>query len=216
MDKILKNYKKFKEKKSSRWDFANNVLYRLCKENPKNNDSDKVVAKIWLIGRAYAAAIERRKIAKGGVKDFYYDVVAPKMLKIGNELDKRISKLKSTKNIEECIPEILYTHKLLMDAFKNMTGMDKRSLASKYLHFHCPDKFFIYDSRANTAIKKIDKALNLSKKNKIDDKLKNYDKEYANFLYMMISFRDVLRNELKIKNETPRSIDSFLLYSFNS
>lgn len=77
------------------------------------------------------------------------------MLEIGNELDFRLSKLRNVKStILDNAKEILETHKLLMDTFYELTGLEKRSLASKYLHFHCPEMFFIYDSRARANINK--------------------------------------------------------------
>jgi hypothetical protein len=36
-----------------------------------------------------------------------------------------------------------------MDLFRDISGLEKRSLASKYLHFHRPDLFYLYDSRAS-------------------------------------------------------------------
>lgn len=106
-------YKEYLARKNSRWEFGNNILYKMCEKNPLHNDADVLIGKIWLIGRSYAAAIERRKNAddyRGD--DFYYDAVAPKMLEIGDELDNRIESLKNnTSVIFDCIPEILSTHK---------------------------------------------------------------------------------------------------------
>ena len=50
---------------------------------------------------------------------------------------------------------MIAVHKYLVDVFKKITGQDKRSLAAKYLHFHHPDLFYIYDSYADTAITKL-------------------------------------------------------------
>ena len=92
-----------------------------------------------------------------------------------------------------------------MDTFEEITGMKKRSLASKYLHFHCPDKFFIYDSRANQAINK------LVKKNKpIVNKCEEYDDEYRAFVCKMIELQNYLQPMSNIP-VTPRLLDSFLL-----
>ena len=76
---------------NSRWEYGNSVLYRMCEEEPEHKQIDVIVGKIWLIGRSYAAAIERRKNAVVVGDDFYYDVVAPKMLQIVPELDDRIT-----------------------------------------------------------------------------------------------------------------------------
>src|SRR5438477_314230 len=43
------------------WDVGNGVLYDLCAANPEHTRDDVIIAKIWLIGRTYAAAIERRR-----------------------------------------------------------------------------------------------------------------------------------------------------------
>lgn len=47
------------------WDLGNRVLYDLCQSHPEHTRDDEIVAKIWLIGRSYAASIERRKNAMG-------------------------------------------------------------------------------------------------------------------------------------------------------
>ena len=84
-------YKSYLNITNSRWEYGNSVLYRMCEEEPEHKQIDVIVGKIWLIGRSYAAAIERRKNAVVVGDDFYYDVVAPKMLEIGPELDDRIT-----------------------------------------------------------------------------------------------------------------------------
>lgn len=205
---VEKQYKEYLKQKNSRWEFGNSILYQMCEDNPLHNDADVVIGKIWLIGRSYAAAIERRKNADDYQgDDFYYDAVAPKMLEIGKELDSRIESLKNnTGIIADCVPEILSTHKYLMDAFMDLTGLEKRSLASKYLHFHCPEKFFIYDSRARAAIGKIVKRPNKKILLGIDD----YDAEYGDFVCRMLELQEYLDEKLGVY-EKPRAIDSFLL-----
>ena len=205
---VEKQYKEYFKQKNSRWEFGNSILYQMCEDNPLHNDADVVIGKIWLIGRSYAAAIERRKNADDYQgDDFYYDAVAPKMLEIGKELDSRIESLKNnTGIIADCVPEILSTHKYLMDAFMDLTGLEKRSLASKYLHFHCPEKFFIYDSRARAAIGKIVKRPNKKILLGIDD----HDAEYGDFVCRMLELQEYLDEKLGVY-EKPRAIDSFLL-----
>lgn len=205
---VEKQYKEYLKQKNSRWEFGNSILYQMCEDNPLHNDADVVIGKIWLIGRSYAAAIERRKNADDYQgDDFYYDAVAPKMLEIGKELDSRIESLKNnTGIIADCVPEILSTHKYLMDAFMDLTGLEKRSLASKYLHFHCPEKFFIYDSRARAAIGKIVKRPNKKILLGIDD----HDAEYGDFVCRMLELQEYLDEKLGVY-EKPRAIDSFLL-----
>lgn len=43
----------------SAWDMGNQVLYDLCRRHPGHSEPGEILAKIWLIGRSYAAAIER-------------------------------------------------------------------------------------------------------------------------------------------------------------
>ena len=124
-------YESYLKAANSRWEYGNSVLYRMCKEQPEHKDIDVIVGKIWLIGRSYAAAIERRKNAVDGGDDFYYDVVAPKLLEIGPELDDLLSGLRKSKGeIVDDYKKILRTHKFLMDTFYELTGLEKRSLAS--------------------------------------------------------------------------------------
>jgi hypothetical protein len=42
-------------------------------------------------------------------------------------------------------------HKRVMDVFDDLPADQARSLASKYLHFHFPELFYLYDSRVATA-----------------------------------------------------------------
>ena len=201
-------YKNYLSQAQQRWVFGNSILYQMCAENPGHDQTDIIVGKLWLIGRSYAAAIERRKTADGYQgDDFYYEVVAPKMLEIGKELDARLAYLNNTdKSIKECIPDILETHRFLMDAFTELTGLEKRSLASKYLHFHCPDKFYIYDSRARGAIDKLVKRPD----KEILFGINKYDAEYGDFVCRMLELQEYFEENLGI-HETPRGIDNFLL-----
>jgi len=86
-----------------------------------HKNSDVIVGKVWLIGRSYAAAIERRKNTSGDKcrDDFYFNVVAPKMLEIGEELDKRIDNLKKFDSItKDNLKEIVGTHLFLTNVFQ--------------------------------------------------------------------------------------------------
>lgn len=204
-NKVLDLYKHFATTKKKDWEFGNSVLYKMCKENPKHNDSNVVVGKIWLIGRSYAAAIERRKDGRK-TGDFYHDVVAPEMEKISKELDKRIKELSRSAS-EDCI-NLLCTHKFLTKTFNKISHLEKRSLASKYLHFHCPEKVFIYDSRASDAIHKLVDRPNRSILKKL--KPKDYDNSYASFVCSILELKKFLETKLK-KNLSPRDIDNFLL-----
>ena len=64
-------YKSYLNITNSRWEYGNSVLYRMCEEEPEHKQIDVIVGKIWIIGRSYAAAIERRKNAVVVGDDFY-------------------------------------------------------------------------------------------------------------------------------------------------
>ena len=136
------------------WDFGNQILYDMCEKTPLHINDDEIVGKVWLIGRSYSVAIERRKKYIGD-KYFYETHLVPAINKIANELDDAITRLKAEEKItDEIIPKIFELHKLICDALYDITDLQKRSFASKYLHFHLPKLFYIYDSIAKTNFKK--------------------------------------------------------------
>ena len=191
--------------------FSNRILYRMCEENPLHNDPDVIIGKILIIGRTYAAAIERRKTEDRdslATEDYYDGVVAEQMLKVGDELDSRLKQLRTnTGSARENLNDILVLHGELVDTFKKISGLEKRSLASKYLHFHCPDKFFIYDSRAHNAINKIVQRPDKWLINELGDKI---DQVYGGFVLRMIELQEHFET-LFGRRYSPRELDRFLL-----
>ena len=170
-------------KQNEVWDLANSVLYKLCEEHPEHNKPEKILAKTWLIGRSYAVALERRKIKdKLNNDDFYSKEVVPNFQ--NSELDKKLRTLKEKHKLltVEALMDSLEIHKYLTALTCKFTEIEKRSFSSKYLHFHFPDLFFIYDSRAVAAlgifVKKIPKET--SQFLTLADS-KNVDKTYAEF-----------------------------------
>jgi hypothetical protein len=189
----------------SPWDLGNQVLYSLCQEHPKHNRGDAIIAKVWLIGRSYAAAIERRKNAKNTSDDFYETVVLERMKK--SKLDKWIAALpEKMTNPWVDLGLIITVHKQLMDLFFDMTGIEKRSLASKYLHFHKPDLFFIYDSRAKEAISKVTPRMNQI--NNITAEAQ--DSEYHSFCRRVQFMKESIKKRFG-KDLSPRQLDKILL-----
>ena len=208
---LLNNYREFVEQskaKGPRWAFGNEVLYRMCRENPLHEDSDVVVGKVWLIGRSYSAAIERRSGGATKGDDFYFDVVAPKMMQIGPDLGGKLNLLRSVEGTipDEIQKQALATHEYLKSAFRDITRQDKRSLASKYLHFHCPNVFFIYASRA-------DKAIKTWVKRPVKSLLENVscDVTYGDFVCRAIELRGFIGAHTG-NSLSPREIDDFLLW----
>ncbi|KHE90896.1 MAG: hypothetical protein K8F52_05860 [Candidatus Scalindua rubra] len=104
----------------------------------------------------------------------------------------------------DVIPEILSVHKFLLDTFKNITGMEKRSLVSKYLHFHFPNLFYIYDSRAVTSLRKF------QKRKRVRLPQCEFDKEYATFFVKLHGWQQEIYEKTGA-DLTPREMDRLLL-----
>ncbi|HGF4956858.1 hypothetical protein ACEV9O_22805 [Vibrio parahaemolyticus] len=151
-------------------DYGNKVLYDLCQSAFEHKEPAKVIAKVWLIGRSYAAAIERRKDkTEFANDDFYIDVVAPKIVE--SDIDEWLYELKQfTRLDEDSLNKVLEVHEEVTQLFKDISGLDKRSLASKYLHFHLPHLFYIYDARAVRAISYFSHITGRAKASKTGDK----------------------------------------------
>lgn len=167
---------------NSDWDFSNKILYDLCANCPTHTVKYEVLAKIFFIGRIYAAAIERRKNKDKDENgdDFYINKVVPKM--IDSKIDEKIQLLNQYDRIDENnYLIVLETHKYLSELFNELTELDKRSLSSKYLHFHKPKMFFIYDSRVSTAFSKCLPRYRISKS---DNKISKERK----WMKLMLSF----------------------------
>ena len=178
--------------KETEWDFANGILYKMCEENFEHKEIDKIVGKIMLIGRVYAAAIERRKNKSEENNYFYIEKVAPKFK--NSELDIYLKELQLIEELtEKNIPKILSVHGYLTNLIKELTEQDKRSFASKYLHFPSPHLFFIYDTRAVAALRK--SKIKLSKEHRKLINRAEYDKEYAPFFYKCYLQKDILEEE---------------------
>ena len=215
-----------KARNQDMWGFANQILYDLCQRNPKHDDDSVIIAKVWLIGRAYAAAIERRKPTKNitlvnsdaeqqdSSEDFYVKEVAPKIKSIGSELDERIRRISCYSRITEALlPQIVDTHWFLTNVFSDISGMNKRSLASKYLHFHVPNMFYIFDSRAYTRVGSITpKAKELKRDIRRCLCEKSCDESYLDFVAKAYILNEKIYNDENRKVWlTPRQLDSLLL-----
>jgi hypothetical protein len=197
----------------SAWDLGNKVLYKLCADYPSHKTDQEIIAKIWLIGRSYAAAIERRKNKSSDFTGdrLYEGLVAPKIK--NSEIDGWLALLKS----EPTPKNVIETHYKLSALFCEISGHRNRSLSSKYLHFHRPDLFFIFDSRSATAIRQFTPS---SSKQLEEFSLKKFriqesDSAYAKFFCRCLWLQESLRKQhgLQLK---PRDLDKTLLYFLDS
>ncbi len=194
-------WSKQKRDASTHWFLFDKVLYDLCQQYPRHDNAHEVVTKIAMIGRAYSAAVERRKNAEATRdRDFYYGYVAP--LIVDSDLDERLDALRKYQTpTTENLPEILSTHLYLQELLKKATEMDKRSFVSKYLHFHCPNLFYIFDSFSDSEINGLVKSK--GKWNCPSD---------ADICYAKYCEKSLFIQQQTIPNEGnfPRILDSFL------
>lgn len=193
-------------KSPSVWDLGNRVLYDACKTYPNHRDDAEIIGKIWLIGRAYAAAIERRKKVEETGDRFYEKTVATAIRK--SKIDTWIGSIGEGGSPGS--PDSIAVHKRVMDLFQSITGLEKRSLASKYLHFHKPDVFFIYDSRAKRAISQVVPRLNRIPE--IDTR--KFDMEYKSFVRRCVWLHQHIEHTYGVQL-TPRELDKVLLLISN-
>jgi hypothetical protein len=193
--------------KKSVWNFGNGVLYKLCAENFYHTEDEKILAKVWLIGRAYAAAIERRRIKEANNDDFYIDKVVPAFK--NSELDSRLRELSQyDKLTQENLEEILETHYYFTKLTADLTGLEKRSFCSKYLHFHLPNLFPIYDSRVVGSLRKL-----ISKTPTRFSQILNstrIDREYTIFACKSLAVRQDIEKTFG-KELTLREFDNLLI-----
>ena len=197
-----------KHKQNKHWDFGNKILYNMCKKNFAHKNDGVIIAKVLFIGRIYAAAIERRKKETDIISDdFYIKKVVPAFR--NSSLDKHLKKLKKIRTVTtNNIGEVCVVHYELMKTVRKITRLNKRSFCSKYLHFHLPEHFFIYDSRVQYSIRKM--------KVDVPAELKSIvysgkvDLEYAKFYCKSFYLKRELER-LKKTKLTNRQFDNLLI-----
>ena len=188
------------------WELSDKILYDLCKKYPANQINNEIIANVFLIGRSYAAAIER-----SGNKEknphFYEETVAETIKKDGLIIDNLIEKAKLSK----CDDDILSLYIQVLKTFSEITKKNNISLASKYLHFHIPDLFFIYDSRAGNGINILLSFLSNTNRLKISQ-YKEYPEtfEYGKFYFKCKTCIEIIERKFGRKL-TPRQVDRILL-----
>jgi hypothetical protein len=97
-------------------------------------------------------------------------------------------------------------HNLVTTVLNDVSGQWKRSLASKYLHFHFPLLYFIFDKRAENRLAHFVPSW---WKRELPEN-KEYDMHYYRFTLAMIALRDAIESEHQIEL-TPRELDQLLL-----
>lgn len=186
----------------SDWDLSNRVLYDLVAQNPQHTAVDAIAAKILLIGRVYAAAIERQ--AENAGDDFYLGTVVPKVL--ASDIDQHLTDISGiTLHDPGAVEFIVDTHGYVTNLFNEISLKKKRSLASKYLHFHRPELFYIYDSKAVAALGEFRRITGRASRTS-----GHGDNEYRKFVEKCHRLREYCE-KLVGSEITPRQLDNLLL-----
>ena len=193
--------------KGNNWDFSNKVLYDLCSKHPHHKNGTVIAAKILLIGRVYAAAIERRKDIDANDymgDDFYFKKVVPELF--NSDMDSWLHSLRRFRNItSNNISDVLRVHLWVTELFSNISGLNKRSLASKYLHFHLPNLFYIYDSRVVSALSSLSSITGRLGPNRYEA-----DNEYRKVFEKCLVVRGYVKDMYGV-SLSPRHLDNLLL-----
>ena len=191
------------------WAVSNGLLYRLCRQYLDHRNASGVTAKMLLIGRAYAAAAERGRSggsAADSSGDEFYVRDLPRALR-ASPIDATLRPLRRMATVtDQNVGQIVEAHFVLMAELSDLTGLEKRALASKYLHFHLPRLYFIFDSRAERMIRKVAGAREPSSKRA------RYggDPQYALFVVRALALREQLQRRFGLRL-TPRQLDRVLL-----
>ena len=194
-------------KRREDFDIGNMVLYNMCREYPTHIDEEEIIGKIWLIGRAYAAAIERcpKPIT-------YPEDVGPKIKAHGEELDSQLARIIEHRQSDEAyLLNMLRAHKFFTDVLFEITELYKRSLASKYLHFHAPNHFYIYDSIVVQNIGAYDLPCKELKESLIKKLGANeYDEAYLDYVARAHTLNEQLAKRSNGEWLSPRTLDTLL------
>lgn len=180
------------------------ILYDMCHDYPHHRDEDEIHAKLWLIGRSYSAALERNSKKVEINTEAIYENTIKLLITEGNEFDNMIQQLTPIVDYTT-MTEALNVHKKLVEHFFKVTSQVKRSLASKYLHFHRRDVFFIFDSTTNIGLNH-----NVTGHVKSNGE---YDTEYYNFCVKVFALKEKIKEEYN-QELNPREMDNLLKYLY--
>jgi hypothetical protein len=202
-----------KDGKKDPWYSGNEVLYNMCSAYFTHDNEQEIIAKVWLIGRAYSVALERRQKGDNTINDDFYIRDITRVFK-NSRIDQWLFNLAKIQEITVgSLPSILEAHHDLVSILEPITKYENRSFASKYLHFHLPHLFFIYDSRASSALRQF--------VNRIPEDLKLVAKadatepEYARFFCKIFALQNAIKREFDIQL-SPRELDTLLVEIANN
>jgi hypothetical protein len=100
------------------WILGNDLLYGLCKRHPRHDSDEAIIAKFWLIGRAYAAAVERRRSKDSLAGDDFYTKSLLRLIR-KSEIDAWFDTLKADRKNTAAIN--IRVHKQVVDLLSTIT-----------------------------------------------------------------------------------------------
>lgn len=115
------------------------ALYELCFLHRHHLRDDIVADKLRLIGRLYAD--------QGAGLGLSPEHGAHRLTR--SSVDRWFGALATAEDMQTAL--LLELHKRVMDLFADLPEETARSLASKYLHFHFPELFPVYDAAVDRA-----------------------------------------------------------------
>lgn len=187
-----------KDSKYYWWIPLDRPILAACKDCPSHDDYCEVYAKIALVNRMYSAQLGRGRVGKYEAED----KVAQALCK--SDIDKHLEPLLNVGMLnEEVLPKVFKCHERLVSIARRAIGIDANSFASKYLSFHVPSVFPIFDSRASSAARQVLRGIASFRGCGV------YEKHCRNIAHLMGILQE---NEVKPKLKT---ID-YVLYSAES
>jgi len=163
----------------------------------------------FIIGRVYAASLERGESTNKNKGDLFYQedvfIVFKDFFK-RRDIQRRLKRLTNKSKIDT----ICYVHSNLVKSIKELRNLEKVSFASKYLHFHFPKAFYILDSRVKKVLPELERYLNLKSRLRYNDK-----SVYSKYVHRLQAVRDEIKTQTRI-NLSIRELDSLLIRLANS
>ncbi len=208
----LIDYKKAKRERLKLYSRVDDVLYDMCREWPDHKNIGTVQAKVRIIGRVYAAGLER-KGERDKLKGIY-ETIAEIFHENRAWIDSEIEELNKFKTISKSsYDRILSVHGNMVKLLRKETRskLHFRSFVSKYLHFHVPI-VPLFDSVASKTINRSDwYPWKKSKGHILIPRRREYDPAYYRFFEQFsLYFLDLKEKKL---NPTVRDADWYLIWS---
>jgi hypothetical protein len=203
----LAEYDRAHKEYKSGWSLIDTTLRDICIRYPGHSDRRVVVAKLGIIGRTYAAGLERG-VRRSGSQGGALFTVADHVYRNHARIDKIVGRVTAQEGpLDQASLEVVLRAHGQLDRLiteVRINGHSARSFASKYLHFHNPI-VPIYDSYAWKKLRKL-----VPSKPELEILPKAGDPNYRQFLQRFWSLHRALRRAGR--KPTARRIDSYLLY----